>query len=274
MGALPAAAPADQFKPCVAEPPPPFERYWLGQSFDGLPLTDEGYLCAGSIRPPEFGRTNQADAIYGDCDASDGGCSLPAQVQTWPACDRWYGIYPDPRYGGFFDRPDLTRIRGVPGARFEDGTRIELYIGDVTVVVFADSPERAERAVAALRPRTSEGPVAELPAPLRGAVSGRLDCGARFTRLAVRAGRCAEAGCPVSLAVGLRRQAYVTADFSRRVGRGRYEGEEQEIFTAAAGTTRRAVRLRPGRYRVRAIAWEPRGRRTAPRTYWFRVRRR
>jgi hypothetical protein len=265
-GVIPAAASAGQFKPCVAERPVPFTDYWLGAEFDATAVTEESYTCAGSILPPEFGRTNLTSVIYGEA----------AQVQTWPACDRWYGLYPDPRYSEFFDRPELTRIRGVPAARFEEDARIELYTGDVTVVVFADTQERAERAVGALRPRAAEGPVEErLPPALRGAVSGRLDCGAAFEGLTAQRRSCGASGpCSVSLAVRLRRKTYVTADFARRVGRGRYEEEEQDIFTAAAGTTRRTLRLRPGRYRLRAIGWEPRGRRTAPRTYWFRVRRR
>jgi hypothetical protein len=41
-------------------------------------------------------------------------------------------------------------VRGVPGAFF--GRDLDLYVGNQTVVIFADSSERALRAAEALRP--------------------------------------------------------------------------------------------------------------------------
>jgi hypothetical protein len=45
--------------------------------------------------------------------------------------------------------PDL------PAVSFEGGTRIEIFTGTTTVVVFSDSVRRAERAVLALAPTVS-----------------------------------------------------------------------------------------------------------------------
>jgi hypothetical protein len=167
--------------------PPAFAHYWVGSSFENLPLTDRLFRCGGAYRSDAVVRTNSFSVLYGDCDASDGGCALPLEIQTWPACDRSFADYDF--LPGLFPRPPIGRLRGVPSARFEGGTRLELYTGEVTVVVFADAPGRATRAAAALA-TTPESPLlvasgAPLPAAVRGHLRGALFCGLRRPRLRV-----------------------------------------------------------------------------------------
>jgi len=44
----------------------------------------------------------------------------------------------------------MSELSEIPAASFEDGTRLELYVGDTTIVVFADDPNVADDAAALL----------------------------------------------------------------------------------------------------------------------------
>jgi hypothetical protein len=122
--------------------------YFVGETFEGLPLT------AISAAGP------RVTFVYGDCDPppDEGGCAPPLEVQIWPIGRRAPGVI-----SSMIECRKVT-VRGVPGAFF--GSDLDLYVGDQTVVVFADSQPRALRAAEALRPvdadRASEG---DLPAP-------------------------------------------------------------------------------------------------------------
>ncbi len=91
-----------------------YPLYYAGEDVAGLPLTHADVLAS------------QASFVYGECDPGvgmdPGGCAPPVEVQVWArrpvargpnACDE---------------------IRGVPAAVYDD--RIELFTGEVTVVVF------------------------------------------------------------------------------------------------------------------------------------------
>jgi hypothetical protein len=68
-------------------------------------------------------------------------------------------------------------VRGVPAAFFEEGLRLGLYTGEVTVVVFGLERARIERAAAALRAATPLASSARnLPPPAAGAMTGSLRC--------------------------------------------------------------------------------------------------
>jgi hypothetical protein len=160
----------------VAVPPPPSARsaarqaadrvLSAGDRADGLPLT-------AVLRPPD--ETGPLSYVYGDCRPSaETGCAAPAEVQVWPACRRHLGLYRDPVPGM---TPVPTAVRGVRALSFDGGRRLELQTERVTVVVFADAPERAERIVEALR--SDDGAIAPgrpLPAPAPGALEGVVDC--------------------------------------------------------------------------------------------------
>jgi hypothetical protein len=153
-----------------------FPLYWLGRSFDRLPLTaltrrDDAALAGHNVRADYVG------FVYGDCVATDEtGCPPPLEVQVWPACERSLGDYTLTPAGDPVPHR-MTSVRGVPAAFFERGLRLELYTGNVTVVIFGLSKQlvlRAAGALAAANALASDR--ATLPRPVRGAMSGRLPC--------------------------------------------------------------------------------------------------
>lgn len=176
---------------CTAvDKPANFRLYSLGLEFEGLPLRNVLRQCE-SPPPPALvranldSRANSASYIYGTCEVpagEEGGCAPPLEIQVWPACERGPADY-DP---GSQLRSDLQTRRGVPSAKITDG--IEVY-SDSTIVVFADDPQLAERAVASLVPLPEtrapsalpesnvgsrpNGPLAQPPA---GALDGNLRC--------------------------------------------------------------------------------------------------
>jgi len=263
---------ASHFKPCVASgAPAPFVHYYLGDSFEGLPLTDSLYECFRPSRPPEpFIRMNSTDYFYGDCEPP---CAPPVDVRTSPACDSWWGQYNLGVPDGPVRRPRLTRIRGVPASRTDGGHHVELYTGDVTVTIFANSRKRANRAAAALRrAHDSPGGVGAgeaLPSPLHGALRGKIDCGFRFKKLVIRA-REGSHGWRAIVRMRVGRPAYVDVELERRV-HGRWIGSEQAIYRVGRGTSGHRIPIRAGRYRATVTATDHLGRRTRVRTLHFRA---
>jgi len=147
------------------------KAYSLGREFEGLALETVLLQCDGR---------DTISYIYGDCElpeGGEGGCAPPLQVQVWRACARTYRDYAPG------NRPALSRRRGVPVA--DAGRQIEVY-ADSTVVIFADEPSLARRAVSALRPmpRGSDptrapadvAPENDLPRPPPGALESTLRC--------------------------------------------------------------------------------------------------
>jgi hypothetical protein len=168
-----------------ADKPANFRLYSLGPRFAGLPLTAVLRGC-GTPQPvpgdnpklPPTYRSNSVSYIYGDCTPppGEGGCAAPIQLQIWPACERNVAQYEH--------RPKLTRRRGVPSSA-GDGA-LELYTGDSTVVIFTSDRSLGRRAVSAIQPvRRGDAPAVvppvlevtkRLPAPVRGAIAGKLRC--------------------------------------------------------------------------------------------------
>lgn len=148
-----------------------FPVYYAGDRVEGQPLT-------AVLRRDDA--ADYVSFIYGDCvAASDTGCAPPAEVQVWPACKRSLGMYnaaaSDTAPGT--PTPELTSIRGVPAAFFEDGRRLEIQTDRATVVVFSTSKTAALRIAQALR--GVNVPVAAgkaLPSPVDGATEGQLRC--------------------------------------------------------------------------------------------------
>lgn len=118
-----------------------FQLVYAGERVDGLPLV-------AIVRRDDT--ANYVSFVYGDCRAppAEGGCAPPAEIQVWPAGRRSLGSYEASRGGS---SPELTRIRGSPAAFFDAGTRLEVYVAELTVVVFARSRERVGRIADALR---------------------------------------------------------------------------------------------------------------------------
>jgi hypothetical protein len=173
-----------RFLPCTgSKQETNFQSYSLGASVAGLSLTAVLRRCDHPY-PGEPARANFLSFVYGDCDASKtGSCAPPLEVQSWPACERTLTDYT------FDGRPypydSVGEARGVPSATFDGGTRIELYSGASTIVVFADDPAVLDSAVDSIRahpgspsasPTTELGPASPLTAPSARAVAGDLPC--------------------------------------------------------------------------------------------------
>lgn len=125
--------------------------YWLGPSFEGLPLTYAEPSPAPAARRSRSGRRPPAAPVpgpflvYGECRGEGTGdsyrCTAPqVQLQHWPlASPARY-----PRHIGC----TRTTIRGAPAAQF-DG--FEVYVGRVLVKIYAPTQAQARRAAAGLR---------------------------------------------------------------------------------------------------------------------------
>jgi hypothetical protein len=153
-----------------------FALYSLGDSFEGLPLTAITRR-EDAPQPSERVPADYVGFIYGDCVAlGEQGCPPPLEVQIWPACLRSLADYSLTPAGPPLEH-EPTIVRGVPAAFFDQGLRLELYTGDVTVVVFGLERAQIQRAAAALRgvnAFASSAPM--LPPPVAGALAGTLRC--------------------------------------------------------------------------------------------------
>jgi len=151
-----------------------FTLYFLGQSFEGLPLTAVLRRRERPVRGEPV-RANFVSFLYGDCQPVDeNDCALPLEAaQNWPLCERSPALYTEA------GRPLVGKrltVRGVPARIFEDGTRLELYTGRTTVVLFG-RPDQIRRAAAKLRPANARGkPGDRLPPPAPGGIEGKLPC--------------------------------------------------------------------------------------------------
>jgi hypothetical protein len=169
-----------------------FGVYSLGPMFEGLAATGVKREC-DQTEPGVPVRRNSVTYTYGEPICNPEGvaaedteaCSWPLQIQTWPACERTrsdYKLIPHVPY----PRQDLGQQRGVPASGFEDLSRVELYTGNSTVVIFGADPGQAQRAIAAVRaepptapsmPTVVSGtPSSTLPAPVPDAITGELTC--------------------------------------------------------------------------------------------------
>lgn len=160
-----------------------FRAFALGRSFGGLAASTPvrrcgapyraGYRAGPTIAPPNF-----LMVAYGDCKVrSDTGCAPPIQVQTFPACERNLASYSADPSGAPLPHRSLT-VRGARAALFDEGTRLEIYTGTSTVVIFGDSARLVRKAADAVRP-LSGGRLGQLAPAASGAVSGKLRCTAQ-----------------------------------------------------------------------------------------------
>lgn len=168
--------PGDMFRSEDARSFKRFPLYWLGNSFGSLPLTaltrrDDAPAVAERVRADYVG------FIYGDCVALDEeGCAPPLEIQIWPACERSLADYRLTPSGQPLPHR-RTIMHGVPAAYFEHGLRLELYTGEVTIVIFGLRRRDVERAAASLRAANeSAANKTTLPPPAPGAMAGKLPC--------------------------------------------------------------------------------------------------
>ena len=140
-----------------------YTLYYVGDSYDDLPLTFAG-LGPGSgegvRRAWSFG--------YGDCEPpeGEGGCPLPLEVQNWSICTRFPALYPG----------QTPKTRSVHGAEtLRAGGGLDVYTGRTTVVIFGQGDDKAQ-VVEDLRPVAGGSEPNLLPPPGPGALEGKLPC--------------------------------------------------------------------------------------------------
>jgi hypothetical protein len=176
--------------PCTGDNEPVnFAVYSLGQNVDGFELTSTRRECE-PLQPGAPVRANFVSYVYGACPALEAGtasaCAPPLEIQSWPACERTLADY-EIATGTPYPHESLGELAGVPAYSFDDGTRVELYTGESTVVIFASDPALIGEAVASLQREPANEPPGEpiagadggatdLPAPDAGAVAGKLSC--------------------------------------------------------------------------------------------------
>ena len=143
--------------------------YYLGDSFEGLPLTH----AESSARGTGF-------FVYGTCEpaGSEGGCATPLQVQNYPITQRHpskFQLAP-----GTPSPCRRTSVRGVPAAVFgTTGGALEVYAGETVAVISADA-RQALRAARALRryEGADAGHAGQLPQPPGGVKQALRRCAA------------------------------------------------------------------------------------------------
>jgi hypothetical protein len=123
------------------------DPYWLGPYFAGMRVTDEETASGASIS-------------YGDCELpeGEGGCSLPAQVQTSTSCGRnpiAIDSLPDRVY----------RLRGGGLAAVYEATAVDVGTGNRTVTVYTNELELMSAALRDIRRQSQPSPE-PLPPPV------------------------------------------------------------------------------------------------------------
>jgi hypothetical protein len=138
----------------------PRVAFELGHVFHHLARNSPAVRCTVPHRRAEVASgpwrsVGYLSVLYGDCDASEGGCRLPLEVQNWPECAANPNSYkPNPGFSSKSAATDLNpseplvlhNAPWVPARTFEARTRIEIYAGETTVVVFATSARLAREA--------------------------------------------------------------------------------------------------------------------------------
>lgn len=136
--------------------------YDLGAAFQGLQRSSPTVECMparsriavdGPLRPVGY-----VYVTYGSCDYRLESCLDPLEIQTWPECARDPNSYTPERGPSRGQKPalnpsELVKISSdpeLPATSFEGGTRIELYGGGSTVVIFAPNVTLGKEAARAL----------------------------------------------------------------------------------------------------------------------------
>ena len=180
-------------RPC--EEAKDFDHYFLGNSFEGLPLTGKDRHCSppprkvrdenGTLVYMKPGRINTYGYVYGRCAPPqdpktghvEGGCAPPLSVSSSPSCERPHSIVR--RYSGGHPPPHQhIRVRSAPAALYTEPNgrrrRIEIFTGDAVVDISGETGDLVRRAAVRLvaAPTSRDGartPGSRLPPPIKGA---------------------------------------------------------------------------------------------------------
>lgn len=145
-----------------------FPVYWLGETFEGLDVTQ----IVGTDATP-----NRVSIIYGSCEPSgtfEPTCALPLQIQIVPLCLHLDAVASPPR-------PLAFEVRGAPVGR-QDGapvlltreTQIKVYRGEGTDKGIGLRALHALRSLNAVEPVISA--TDPIPSPPPGVISGSRPC--------------------------------------------------------------------------------------------------
>lgn len=147
-----------------------FPLYFAGPNVAGFPLEAAVRIEAAPFAGEQV-RQDDVTFLYGSCEAvGDDACASPLQIQVWNGCQRYPAMYAIPS-------DESLTIRGVPASFYEEWTRLELYTGAVTVVLFGNGRDQLLEVAAALRGINHRlGPTQNLPAPARGLMEGKMRC--------------------------------------------------------------------------------------------------
>jgi hypothetical protein len=148
------------------------------EAFDAFPVYQAGEEVAGlrleavSSHPPVRGDDQRSmfwTFSYGDCDPPrDGDCDPQLQVQSWSTCYRWASQ--------LHRRLRLFNVRGAKGIRGAGGSKVEVFTGRTTVVLFAYTRSFATAAARQMRKVSQTQTPSLLPAPVPGSLGGKLPC--------------------------------------------------------------------------------------------------
>jgi len=193
-GATGASADESRLLPCTpADEPANFETFSLGPDFSGLPMTAALRVCE-KLHAGDKVRANYVSYIYGSCEIAppaggkyvDGGCQPPLEVQSWPSCERSLADYT--LEGLPYPRESAGHVGQAPAFLFDGGSRLEMYSGETTIVIFGLSEKTVEGAAEAVRAEPEDAPAVEtagklstssptpLAAPAPGSLGGELQC--------------------------------------------------------------------------------------------------
>lgn len=146
---------------CLKGAAVPVGFYDLGPSFRGLHASREIPECLpprrrGAVDGPRK-PTGYVYLTYGHCNFRSGPCRDPLEIQTWAECARNPNSYRSerantPQVAGLNPHEAITipSAPELPAAEFEGATRIELYGGGTTEVIFASNITVGRRAASAL----------------------------------------------------------------------------------------------------------------------------
>lgn len=115
-----------------------FPLYWVGEEFQGLPLTG----ISRSYRPHLFPPEDDVVFLYGESCTPGGGCSIPLQILVEPYCYTQPGMIASEAKEG-----EVFKVRGADAQYISSGLR--LWMGSVSVRIGA-APERMEAVAQAL----------------------------------------------------------------------------------------------------------------------------
>jgi hypothetical protein len=123
------------------------DPYWLGPYFAGMRVTGEGSYTGATIS-------------YGDCELpeGEGGCAVPAQVQTTTTCDRNPIAIDSLPYR-------VYSLRGGGLAVAYEATAVDIGTGNRTVTVYTNELELMSAALREVRLRSEPSPQ-PLPPPV------------------------------------------------------------------------------------------------------------